>query len=73
MHGCAALHCIEPFIIILPSSRYDLNNVEKGCTTPHHHHMLWVHVLITSAMARKISIFFIEKNNKKNCLIWSNV
>ena len=23
------LHCIEPVIIILPSSQYDLNNVER--------------------------------------------
>ena len=23
------LHCTEPFIITLPSSRYDLNNVER--------------------------------------------
>ena len=26
---CTVLPCIEPFIIILPWSRYDLNNVEK--------------------------------------------
>ena len=26
---CLALHCIEPFIIILPWSGYDLNNVER--------------------------------------------
>ena len=24
-----ALHCTEPFVIICPSSRYDLNNVER--------------------------------------------
>ena len=24
-----ALHCTQPFIIILPLSRYDLNNVER--------------------------------------------
>ena len=28
-HDCSALHCTEPFIIILPSSQYDLNNVER--------------------------------------------
>ena len=26
---CVALHCIEPFIITFPSSRYDLNNVDR--------------------------------------------
>ena len=26
---CTTLHCTEPFIITLPSSRYDLNNVER--------------------------------------------
>ena len=25
-HDCTALHCIEPFIIIFPSSRYILNS-----------------------------------------------
>ena len=29
MHDCMALHCTEPFIILLPSSPYDLNNVER--------------------------------------------
>ena len=27
-HGCTAFQCTETFIIILPLSRYDLNNVE---------------------------------------------
>ena len=29
-HDCLVLHCREPFIIILPSSQYDLNNVIRG-------------------------------------------
>ena len=29
-HYCSALGYIEPFINILPSSRYDLNNVERN-------------------------------------------
>ena len=29
-HDCMVLHCLEPFIIILPSSRYNLNNVKRG-------------------------------------------
>ena len=28
-YDCIALHCTEPFIITLPSSQYDLNNVER--------------------------------------------
>ena len=28
-HDCMALHCAEPFIIILPLPQYDLNNVER--------------------------------------------
>ena len=28
-HNCMAFHCAEIFIIILPSSRYELNNVER--------------------------------------------
>ena len=28
-HDCMTLHCTEPFIITLPSSQYDLNNVER--------------------------------------------
>ena len=28
-HDCTSFRCREPFIIILPSSRYDLNNVER--------------------------------------------
>ena len=28
-HDCMVFHCTEPFIIILPLSRYDLNNVER--------------------------------------------
>ena len=28
-HDCMALHCTEPFIITLPLSWYDLNNVER--------------------------------------------
>ena len=28
-----SLHCSKSFIIILPSSRYDLNNVERGVKT----------------------------------------
>ena len=26
---CNVLHCTEPFIITLPKSQYDLNNVER--------------------------------------------
>ena len=26
---CIVLHCTEPFIITLPKSQYDLNNVER--------------------------------------------
>ena len=29
VHNCMMLHCIKPFIITLPLSRYDLNNVER--------------------------------------------
>ena len=29
-HDCTALHCTKPFMITLPSSWYDLNNVERG-------------------------------------------
>ena len=29
VHDCTALHCKEPFIIILPLSGYDLNNVKR--------------------------------------------
>ena len=36
-HDCMALYCTEPFIIILPSSRCDLNNVEKDEGTPNHY------------------------------------
>ena len=28
-HDCKMLHCIEPFIVTLPLSRYDLDNVES--------------------------------------------
>ena len=28
-YDCMALHYTEPFIIIFPSSRYDLNDVER--------------------------------------------
>ena len=31
-HDCTALHCTEPFIIILQSSPYDLHNVERNIT-----------------------------------------
>ena len=31
-HDCMALHCTEPNIITLPSSLYDLNNVERDVT-----------------------------------------
>ena len=27
---CMAFHCTEPFIVTLPSSQNDLNNVERG-------------------------------------------
>ena len=28
-HDCMAFHCTEAFIITFPSSKYDLNNVER--------------------------------------------
>ena len=28
-HGFTVCHCTEPFIVTLPFSRYDLNNVER--------------------------------------------
>ena len=29
-HDCTVLHCTKPFIISLPSSKYDFNDVERG-------------------------------------------
>ena len=28
-HDCMVFHCSEPFIITLPSSQYDLHNIER--------------------------------------------
>ena len=33
-HDLTAFHCTELFIITLPSSRYDLNNVERDLKHP---------------------------------------
>ena len=38
-HDCMALHDTEPFIIILPLSLNDLNNVEKDKKTPNHYNV----------------------------------
>ena len=36
-HDCIACGCTEPFIIILPSSQYDLSNVERDIKHQYHH------------------------------------
>ena len=41
VYDCMALHCTEPFIIILPlicqKKKYDLNNVQRDVNAANHH------------------------------------
>ena len=37
-HDCMVLHCTEHFIVTLPSSRYDLNDIEGDVKLHRHHH-----------------------------------
>ena len=47
-HDCTVLHCTNPFIVTLPSSRYGLNNVEtdikyKSTPQPLYYTIVGVH------------------------------
>ena len=37
-----AFNCSEPYIITLPSSQYDLNNVERDVKHHHQHHLYFI-------------------------------
>ena len=57
-HDCTALHCTEPFIIILSSSQYDLNNVER-CKTPNRHTVIIIFIPHYKILARYYGIILV--------------
>ena len=37
-HDCTVLHCTEPFIVIFPSSRYNLDEIKRDVKAPKYRH-----------------------------------
>ena len=66
MTDCTELHCTEPFIIALPSSRNDSNNVERGVKLLNHDQFFKVCDIYfqISLLSDHGHVIYIAKTNK---------